>query len=68
MSTAIPKTNFLFIESEFKEIVEIRNGCVGLNNNPPGAIRKTIVFNDMTKLACQEYALTVTTNFNISPF
>ena len=36
-------------------VIEIRNGCVGLKNDPPGAIRKTIVFTNMTKLTCQEY-------------
>lgn len=54
MSTGIPKTNFRFIEDEFEEIVEIRDGCVGLKNDPPGAIRKTIVFRDLSKLTCQE--------------
>lgn len=52
MSTGIPKTNFRFIENEFEEIVEIRNGCVGLKHDPQGAIRKTIVFTDMSKLSC----------------
>ncbi|WP_226036782.1 toxin-antitoxin system TumE family protein [Aquibacillus saliphilus] len=55
MSTGIPKTSFFFIEEEFEEIAEIRNGCVGLKNAPPGAIRKTILFNDMSKLTCQEF-------------
>lgn len=55
MSTGIPKTNYLFIHSEFDdEIYDLRDGAAGLINNPPGAIRKTIVFNDLTKLSCQE--------------
>jgi len=56
MSTEIPKTNYQFIEREFiEEIEEMRDGAAGLKNDPPGAIRKTIVFKDFTKLSCQEF-------------
>ncbi|MHA6260057.1 toxin-antitoxin system TumE family protein [Sporosarcina sp. CAU 1771] len=53
MSTGIPQTNFSLLEKEFHEIVEIRNGANGLPSKP-GAIRKTILFSDSTKLSCQE--------------
>lgn len=53
MSTGIPQTNFSLLEKEFHEIVEIRNGANGLPSTP-GAIRKTILFSNSTKLSCQE--------------
>ncbi|MDA1674707.1 MULTISPECIES: toxin-antitoxin system TumE family protein [Bacillus cereus group] len=55
MSTGIPRSNFRLIEKEYEDVIEeIRNGAAGLPSNPPGAIRKTIVFKDLTKLSCQE--------------
>lgn len=53
MSTGIPKTNFKLLEKEFDEITEIRDGANGLPSIS-GAIRKTIIFSDSTKLSCQE--------------
>lgn len=56
MSTGIPKTNFTTLYREFEEhISEIRKGAAGLMDDPPRAIRRTIIFSDMTKLSCQEY-------------
>lgn len=53
MSTGIPKTNYTLLENEFDEITEIRDGANGLPSQP-GAVRKTIIFSDLTKLSCQE--------------
>lgn len=56
MSTGIPKTSFSTVLKEFgNHILEIRNGANGRTDDPPGAVRKTIVFKDMTKLSCQEF-------------
>lgn len=55
MSTGLPKTNYYLLEIEYdKEITEIRKGANGLPSEP-GAIRKTVIFSDSTKLSCQEF-------------
>ncbi|WP_336775357.1 toxin-antitoxin system TumE family protein [Paenibacillus sp. MMO-58] len=54
MSLGIPKSNFLFIETNFKDIIEeVREGVNGLSSQA-GLIRKTIVFRDMSKMLCTE--------------
>lgn len=54
MSLGIPKSNFYFIEANFKDIIEeIREGVNGLSSDAR-LIRKTIVFRDMSKMLCIE--------------
>ncbi|UHA75469.1 toxin-antitoxin system TumE family protein [Paenibacillus sp. 481] len=54
MSLGIPKSNFNFIEINFSDIIlEIRNGANGLPSDAR-TIRKTIVFQDLSKMYCTE--------------
>ena len=54
MGTNLPPNNFKVIEREYAgEIIEIRDGVSG-QPNQAGAVRKTIVFSDFTKLFCYE--------------
>lgn len=56
MSTGIPKTNFTTLNREFEDyIIDLRNGAAGQPNDPPQAVRKTIIFDDHTRLSCQEF-------------
>lgn len=55
MSLEIPKSNFIFIEKNFSDIIqEIRNGAQGLASDAR-TIRKTIVFHDFSKMYCIEF-------------
>ncbi|SEK40754.1 DUF6516 family protein [Paenibacillus sp. OK003] len=54
MSLEIRKSNFLFIESNFSDIIsEVRDGANGIRSDSR-SIRKTIVFHDFSKLICIE--------------
>jgi len=53
--TGISKTNYFVIDQDFSDLIsDIRNGAAGLQNSPPDIIRKTILFNDLSKMHCQE--------------
>lgn len=55
MNLEMPRSNFYFIEQNFKDIIqEVREGVGGLTSHA-GVIRKTIVFLDMSKMLCTEF-------------
>ncbi len=50
----IPKSNFSFLERDFRDIIlEIRDGSHGFPSEP-GSVRKTIVFRSLSKMHCHE--------------
>ncbi|MGY0692013.1 toxin-antitoxin system TumE family protein [Virgibacillus sp. FSP13] len=54
MSTGLPKTNFRFLEKSYSHLIEeIRDRSNGFPSKP-GSIRKTIIFNDLSKMHCHE--------------
>ncbi len=54
MTTGLPPTNFNLLERSFDQIVEIRDGANGYPSNA-GARRKTLIFDDNSKLSAQEF-------------
>ncbi|MDP4095640.1 DUF6516 family protein [Paenibacillus sp. P96] len=54
MSLEIRRSNFLFIEQNFSDIIqEVREGADGLHSDGR-AVRKTIIFHDFSKMYCVE--------------
>lgn len=54
MTTGLPPTNFKVLDRSIDQIVEIRDGANGYPSNA-GAIRKTVIFDDYSKLSAQEF-------------
>lgn len=55
MSLEIRKSNFFFIELNFKDIIlEVRDGVDGVKSDKRH-VWKTIVFRDMSKMHCHEF-------------
>lgn len=54
MSTGLPPTNFISFERIFEQIIDIRDGANGLPSDA-GAKRKTIIFEDNSRISAQEF-------------